>query len=95
MRSASPKERREAEATRTLPWTAMRMPIWPTIRLKTAPMTKAAARARPMIRRTWDLRQPAKRCKRLGGRRNDVDGEEQGDRQDDDQGRMLRSWRRR
>ncbi len=48
MRSASEKLVRAAAAVRTLPSTAMRMPIWPTVSEKVAPMIKAKGRHRPM-----------------------------------------------
>jgi hypothetical protein len=49
MERDSLKPRREAEAARTLAWMAMRMPNWPTISEKVAPMMKAMVRAKPMI----------------------------------------------
>ena len=45
MRSAPEKLWRLSAATRTLPSTAMRMPIWPTVSEKPAPITNAIARA--------------------------------------------------
>ena len=44
MDRASLKPRRDADATRTLAWIAMRMPNWPTINENVAPMMKAMAR---------------------------------------------------
>ena len=72
-------------ATRTLPWTAMRMPNWPTMSENIAPMMKAVARPRPrmiLMRSGGHAGEPLQGLRRG---RHDVDAEEQGDRQDDDQ----------
>ena len=65
MVKASLKERREAEAARTLAWMAMRMPSWPTVREKAAPRMKAMER--PMAMMSWVFLGNSWIASRLGG----------------------------